>query len=174
MDDGTTKIVQLKGHNYFVVDQDVTKGDRRSDGPALSNFFLAEGGSSTVNNVRQSNRIKKITEEVLMVNTVCLEENMNEGLEEEGQDAKMSNLGCDVELVRKKTTQCGRRQFKGDGDVSTHNLRPSKVGIRCAGRNDTTRLLWLNEYVACPHYASLTYHVQQVLRVLYINTHVHI
>jgi hypothetical protein len=85
MDDGTTKIVQLKGHNYFVVDQDVTKGDRRSDGPALSNFFLAEGGSSTVNNVRQSNRIKKITEEVLMVNTVCLEENMNEGLEEEGR-----------------------------------------------------------------------------------------
>ncbi len=85
----------------------------------MSNFFLAEGGSSTVNNVRQSNRIKKITEEARMVNTVCLEENMNEGLEEEGQDAMMSNLGCDVELVRKKTTQCGTlyvpRRKAGDG-----------------------------------------------------------
>jgi hypothetical protein len=119
MNDGTTQIVQLKGHNYFVVDQDVTKGDRRSDGPGLSKFFLAEEGSSTVNNVRQSNRIKKIKEEVLMVNTVCLGENMNEGLVEEAQDATMSILGCDVELVRKKTNQCTRRQFKGDGDVST-------------------------------------------------------
>jgi hypothetical protein len=146
MDDGTLHIVQLKGHNYFVVDQDVTKVDRRSDGPSLSKFFLAEGGSSTVNNVRQSNRIKKKTEEVLMVNTVCLGENMNEGLVEEAQDATMSNLGCDVELVRKKTNHCTRRQFKGDGDVSRITLRPSQVGIRCAGRNDTTRLLWLNEF----------------------------
>ena len=90
MGDGTTLIVQLKGHSYFVVDQDVTKGDRRSDGPALSNFFLAEAGSSNVNNVRQSHRIKKRTEEVGMVNTVCHVENTNEGLVEEAQDATMS------------------------------------------------------------------------------------
>jgi hypothetical protein len=25
-------------------------------------------------------------------------------------------------------------------------LRPPKVGIRCARRNDTTQLLWLNEF----------------------------
>ncbi len=73
MDEGTTRIVQLKGHNYFVVDQDVTKGDRRSDGPALSSFFLVEAGSTNVNNVRQSHRIKKKMEEPPMVNRVCHE-----------------------------------------------------------------------------------------------------
>ena len=146
MDDETTLIVQLKGHNYFVVDQDLTKGDRRSDGPALSNFFLAEAGSLNVNNVRQSHRIKKRTEEVRMVNIVCHVENTNEGLVEEAQDATMSNLGCDEELAPKKKMQCRRRQLNGEGDVGKPNLRPSKVGIRCAGRNDTTRLLWLNEF----------------------------
>ncbi len=119
MDDGTTLIVQLKGHNYFVVDQDVTKGDRRCDGPALSNFFLAEAGSSTVNNVRQSHRIKKRMEEVGMVNTVCHVDNTNEGVGEEAQDATKSNLGCDEELAPKKKRQCRRRQFNGEGDVSS-------------------------------------------------------
>jgi len=134
MDEGTTRIVQLKGHNYFVVDQDVTKGDRRSDGPALSSFFLAEAGSTTVNNVRQSHRIKKNMEEPPMVN-----------IGEDAPDAMTCNICCAEAPGRKNKIQC-RRQFKGDGDVSSHTLRPPKVGIRCAGRSDTTRLLWLHEF----------------------------
>ena len=39
MEGRDTPIVVLKGHNYFVVDQDLSKGDRRSDGPALAHFF---------------------------------------------------------------------------------------------------------------------------------------
>jgi hypothetical protein len=146
MDEGTTRIVQLKGHNYFVVDQDLTKGDRRSDGPALSNFFVTEAGSTTVNNVRQSHRIKNRIEEVPNGNAVSHEDSTNDGLLEVAQDATMYNLGCDEERARKKKRQCRRRQLNGDGVDSSHTLRPPKFGIRCAGRSDTTRLLWLNEF----------------------------
>jgi hypothetical protein len=58
MEEGRTSIVEMKGHQYYVVDQDLSRGDRRSDGPALSNFFIVEGGSTTVNNVRESHRLK--------------------------------------------------------------------------------------------------------------------
>jgi hypothetical protein len=145
MDEGTTRTVRLKGHKYFVVDQDVTKGDRRSDGPALSCFFLAEADSTLVNNVRQSHRTKKRMEEPPMINTICHERNTRNGLAEDAQDATVCNSGCAEEPAREKTIQC-RRQCKGDGDVSSQTLRSPKFGIRCAGRSDTTRLLWLNEF----------------------------
>ncbi len=56
MEDGRTLIVDLEGHNYFVVDQDLSKGD---DGVALATFFNVEAGSTTCNNVRESSRLKK-------------------------------------------------------------------------------------------------------------------
>ncbi len=43
MQDGRTQIVEVKGHNYYVVDEDRTKGDRRCDGLALSKNFIDEG-----------------------------------------------------------------------------------------------------------------------------------
>ena len=59
MEEGRLSIVELEGHNYFVVDQDLSKGDRRSDGPAMATFFKVEAGSTTHNNVRESCRVKK-------------------------------------------------------------------------------------------------------------------
>ena len=50
MQDGRTQIVEVEGHNYYVVDEDRTKGDRRCDGPALSSFFIDGGGSTIVHN----------------------------------------------------------------------------------------------------------------------------
>ena len=59
MEEGRLSIVELEGHNYYVVDQDLSKGDRRSDGPAMATFFNIEAGSTTHNNVRESCRVKK-------------------------------------------------------------------------------------------------------------------
>jgi hypothetical protein len=59
MEAGETRIVVLKGHDYYVVDQELSKGDRRSDGPALSNFFDVEEECTSDNNVRESRRVKK-------------------------------------------------------------------------------------------------------------------
>ena len=62
MDEGRLSIVELEGHNYYVVDQDLSKGDRRSDGPAMATFFNVEAGSTMHNNVRESCRLKKRSE----------------------------------------------------------------------------------------------------------------
>jgi hypothetical protein len=59
MDEGRTLIVEVKGHNYYLIDQDLSKSDRRCDGPALSSFFSVEGGCTGGNNVRESYRMKK-------------------------------------------------------------------------------------------------------------------
>ncbi len=59
MEEGRSPIVEVNGHQYYVLGQDLSKGNRRSDGRALSNFFNVEAASSTVNNVRESHRIRK-------------------------------------------------------------------------------------------------------------------
>jgi hypothetical protein len=51
--------VDFDGSSYFVVESDVSKGDRRCDGKALENFFDVGETSITVNNVRESQRVKK-------------------------------------------------------------------------------------------------------------------
>ena len=59
MEEVRKPIVEVKVHEYFIVDQDLSRGDRRSDGRALSKFFDGEVESITVNNVRGSQRLKK-------------------------------------------------------------------------------------------------------------------
>ncbi len=59
MDEDRTAVVERKGHQYYVVDQDYSRGDRRSDGPAMAFFFIVVGGSTTENNVQESHRLKK-------------------------------------------------------------------------------------------------------------------
>ena len=130
MEEGRLSIVELEGHNYFVVDQDLSKGDRRSDGPAMATFFQVEAGSTTHNNVRESCRVKKRRE----VSTPPIIGNRDGDTSEE--------------QVRQKG---GRRRSKSNGDADATpsrivSLRSPIAGIRCAGRNDTTRLLWLNEF----------------------------
>jgi len=136
MQDGRTQIVEVEGHNYYVVDEDRTKGDRRCDGPALSKFFIFdEGGSTTVNNVRGSHRLKNRNEALHTVTNDSHGIAINDR-QEERLDRIVGKHTCDERPLKKK-------------QVSVSNnvrLRGPKVGIRCAGRNDTTRLLWLNEY----------------------------
>ena len=122
--------MELEGHNYFVVDQDLSKGDRRSDGPAMATFFQVEAGSTTHNNVRESCRVKKRRE----VSAPPIIGNRDGDTSEE----QVRPIG-------------GRRRSKskGDADATPYrivSLRSPIAGIRCAGRNDTTRLLWLNEF----------------------------
>jgi len=51
--------------------------------------------------------------------------------------------------LRKKKAPITIENMKRDGKLKIGRivaLRPVKAGIQCAGRNDTTRLLWLHEY----------------------------
>ena len=140
MEDGRLSIVELEGHNYFVVDQDLSKGDRRSDGPSMATFFNVDAGSTTYNNVRESCRVKKRRE----VSSPPIIGNRDGDTNEEEQ----VNNHRDEEQVIKKG---GSRRSKSKGDANATPLRIVSIrspiaGIRCAGRNDTTRLLWLNEF----------------------------
>jgi hypothetical protein len=51
--------VDIDGYNFFVVDRDVSKGDRRSDETLMANFFNVEESATIINNLRESNRVKK-------------------------------------------------------------------------------------------------------------------
>jgi hypothetical protein len=142
MEEGRTPVVELKGHTYFVVDQDLSKGDRRCDGSALATFFNVEAGSTTCNNVRESNRLKKKRE-------VTSPLTIGNGDGDTTNEVQVTNRGCVDGSLRGKKGRSRQRHSKGDADATSSrivSLRSPKAGIRCAGRNDTTRLLWLNEF----------------------------
>ena len=148
MDEGIAPIVEVKGHKYILIDQDLSKGDRRCDGPALSSFFSVEGGSTGGNNARESNRIKKRKE---LTPTVIneLHDTTSHGLEDDTLDGTIDNHGSEMLPERDNETSNRRKTTKVSGDVilcSNVKLAAPKSGIRCAGRKDTTRLLWLNEF----------------------------
>ena len=150
MEGGKTPIVVLKGHNYFVVDQDLSKGDRRSDGPALSNFFNVEDECTSDNNVRESQRRKKRRDLAHTVNLQSLEaRSTTEGVPGDSCTATIWNLDGDDVPARKKKVKSKRQETNGDCDETpfgNSTLRGPCKGIRCAGRKDTTRLLWLHEF----------------------------
>jgi hypothetical protein len=83
------------------------------------------------------------------VNIESHEGSMTDGLQKNNRDAMKCNHGPNERTGRKKKVLSRRQQTKGDGDVTPFTsvtLRSPKAAIRCAGRNDTTRLLWLNEF----------------------------
>ena len=112
MDEGRAQIVEVKGHKYFLIDQDLSKGDRRCDGPALStSFFSVEGGSTGGNNVRESNRIKKRKELTPTVRNE-LHDTPFHGLEDDTVDATTDNHASEMlperdneASIRRKTTK---------------------------------------------------------------------
>jgi hypothetical protein len=54
------KIVEREdGHEYFLIDRDRSKGDRRCDGKLNDVFFGVESASITLDNVRVSQRLEK-------------------------------------------------------------------------------------------------------------------
>jgi hypothetical protein len=135
MEEGRTAIVEMKGHQYYVVDQDMSRGDRTSDGPALSNFFIDDGGSTTVNNVRESHRLKNRMELAQTVTNESQDRTTDEQ-QEDRLDGMRDKPACEEGPSRKKKSTA----------LTNVRLRPPKAGIRCTGRNETTRQLWLNEF----------------------------
>ncbi len=105
MQDGRTQIVEVEGHNYYVVDEDRTKGDRRCDGLALSKIFIDEGGSTIVNNVRGSHRLK-IRNEALHTVTNGSHGIASNDRQEERLDRIVDKHTCDERSLKKKKSDC--------------------------------------------------------------------
>jgi hypothetical protein len=56
----TSDIVDVDGFTYFIVDRDLSKGDRRCDGKFMSNFFtVVDTQGEAMSNVRRSKRVVK-------------------------------------------------------------------------------------------------------------------
>jgi hypothetical protein len=69
----------------------------------------------------------------------------------ETAEVQESTHGFGDVRLRKKKAPITIENMKRDGKLKIGRiaaLRPVKAGIQCAGRNDTTRLLWLHEYYA--------------------------
>jgi hypothetical protein len=81
------KIIDVDGFQYFVVDRDGSKGDRRCDGKFMYDFFkVVEKPGVAVSNVRQSHRVVKKRD---LEHKLCLES---------VEDPEICNV--DFELVR--------------------------------------------------------------------------
>jgi hypothetical protein len=96
----TCNIVDLDGVKYFVVDRDVSKGDRRCDGKFMSDFFtVVHRSGEAMSNVRQSNRVRKKRD---LTHTLCLDS--LEDPEMSNVDVRRSiNVGT-VRTTSKQTT----------------------------------------------------------------------
>ena len=67
----TSNIIDVDGCAYFVVDRDLSKGDRRCDGKFLSDFFtVVDTQDEAMTNVRQSKRVVKKRD---LSHTLCLD-----------------------------------------------------------------------------------------------------
>ncbi len=145
--------VELDGSSYFVVDRDVSKGDRRCDGKALEIVFDVGETSITVNNVRESQRVKKRRDRD--ESAAAKQTNGNEASisNDERQDiTRQETMGNRIP----EESQCLNPKLQENETslmddrlnipIAPITLRPPHSGIRCAGRHDTTRLLWLHEF----------------------------
>jgi hypothetical protein len=99
-----------------------------------------------------SHRIKKRRDVAHRDNLQCHEGGSTiEGLEEGRCTTMIRNHDSYQEqmLGQKEKANNRRQETNGDGDATPSEnvvLRPPCRGIRCAGRKDTTRLLWLHEF----------------------------
>jgi hypothetical protein len=151
-----TQSVNVDGYNFFVVDKDASKGDRRSDGKLMAHFFAEEESATIINNVRESNRVKKRKEQVevafeeqalaasLLHMSAIEARSLNEA---QGQ---LQDLAEVVSVSSKKTKSNAKiEEVMAESqciEIAPITLRRPESGIRCAGRSNTTRLLWLHEF----------------------------
>lgn len=146
--------VDFDGFSYFVVDRDVRKGDRRCDGKALENFFDVGETSITVNNVRESQRVKKRRDREEYAAVTQPQENDASIRVDNRQDiTRQETMGNGIpeesECLNPKVQDnegSGKMDDCLNIPIAPMTLRPPHSGIRCAGRRDTTRLLWLHEF----------------------------
>ena len=172
----TSNIVDVDGFTYFVVDRDLSKGDRRCDGKFMSNFFTVDDAQyEAMSNVRRSRRAVKKRD---LSHTLCLdtfedpelmnvvaggpirvgtvkttskkrhsaEDIMNNDISIE--DPSCTGIVPEAEVSFDTTAAYETNEVVDDFDISSlcKGLRRPEDGIRCAGRKGTTRLLWLHEF----------------------------
>ena len=166
--------VDVDGFSYYVVDSDYSKGDRRGDGRFMSNFFTVGGMSAETNtNLRQSYRVKNKRDlqqtsyveiedpELCMMETVKpisveivqSRKNKRQNVAEEKKAVislvdDVSTEGIEEEVSNNIIETSVTNEDTDDFDISLFGkgLRRPEEGIRCAGRQGTTRLLWLHEF----------------------------
>jgi hypothetical protein len=172
----TSNIVDVDGFAYFVVERDLTKGDRRCDGKFMSNFFMVDDTQGeAISDVRRSRRVVKKRE---LSHTLCLDTFKDQeltnvdvgGLINVGplittskkrhsakdimnNDNSIEDPACTA-IVPEEDVSCNTtvayqtNEVVDDFDMSSfmRGVRRPEDGIRCAGRKGTTRLLWLHEF----------------------------
>ena len=154
-------MVEVEGSSYFVVDTDVSKGDRRCDGRLMEDFFTVGDGERV--------KKKRIFYEA---SHACVSEGLNVMKKKDAhvalnvlvdEDATLTKDGAaitsdkqlqDVDNEKQSSTCEGQKQRRRAKAKGTKSVVAEQVegnifaeqGIRCAGRNRTSRLLWLHEY----------------------------
>jgi hypothetical protein len=161
-------IVEVGGSRYFVVDKDVSKGDRRCDGQLMADFFTVVDGArvktkrilydaSHVKDRSTAGKKKKAELDcnLLVEDAPITKVDVSLTIDEERTSTHHRNDSSTSGVGPKQTRALGKSpaifaQSKGEQHVvEPQVIDPPRVpdkGIRCAGRNRTSRLLWLHEY----------------------------
>jgi hypothetical protein len=124
------------GHHYFNVDRDRSKGDRRSDGKLNADFFAVGESSLTIDNVRVSQRLRTKKRDVVEV----------ESGTESPEEVKNQTNEVDVVADSLEEVQNNPNERDSPRNVISRGPRLPAQCIKCAGRQRTTRLLWLREF----------------------------
>ena len=123
-------LVLQDGYNYFQVDRDRCKGDRRSDGKLNAEFFAVQESSVTIDNVRLSQRLRTKNHDIVEVEAAA---DIPEELEDET---------IEVQPTRKKQ----KIRHEPPKTCLPRSPRLPDKCIKCAGSKRTSRLLWLHEF----------------------------
>jgi hypothetical protein len=169
-DTNAIAMVEVEGSRYFVVDQDLRKGDRRGDGQLMAEFFTVENGERLKKPrllydpshgcIRQNSKVRKGEEAVDLLNVLTGDAAMRNDedgvirLEEGRLNSKNVNENGIIEGINEKSgepnaSSTGVQEQEEDIDVELESIVPPRLpdkGIRCAVRKRTSRLLWLHEF----------------------------
>ena len=166
-----TTSVEVDGSSYFVVDRNMAKGDRRSDGRKMVDFFVVEGGERAkkqrVLYEPSQGRVRlqsKVLKSVLADDNVVAQLNEDattiteKGVERLDTERVSGNKATEVlecvestmgRVETNATFSVAHEQEEckelESGSVRAPEVVPDKA-IRCAGRKRTARLLWLHEF----------------------------
>jgi hypothetical protein len=170
-DSNATATVEVEGSRYFVVDQDLRKGDRRGDGHLMEAFFTVGNGERVKKprllydpshgSIRQNPKVRNSEEAMDELNVLTGDAaNRNEDAvinrAEEGRfsskkEGYRNGQSVGIKKIHGKpndSTSVGLEQEEHK-DVESDSIVPPRLpdkGIRCAVRKRTSRLLWLHEF----------------------------
>lgn len=169
-DSNAIAMVEVEGSRYFVVDQDLRKGDRRGDGQIMAEFFTVGNGERLKKPrllydpshgcIRQNSKVRKGEEALNLLNVLTGDAAMRNDedgfirLEEGRLSSQIVNLNGNIEGINENrgitnASTSGVLEQEEDKDVEVESNVPPRLpdkGIRCAVRKRTSRLLWLHEF----------------------------